>query len=356
LRYADGMGPRVIALVAFAALGAAAWSMGAQAQEKPHHPQTALRFEEAFDVRHFQRGNVHTHTTRSDGTSAPEDVATWYRDHGYQFLAITDHNLLIDPAELQRIERQGFVLIPGDEITSIGGGVPVHVNGVCISHAIHGGRFRTRDAALDSAVRAVRAQGGVPIVNHPNYRWALATRDIAQVAGALFMEIWSGHPSVNNDGDARHSSNQTKWDELLALGRTAFALAVDDMHHLRLPAHRPRASLPGRGFIETFGAETTKPAICRALSEGRFYASSGPRLKRIAIDGSTLTVWVEGRGAKVEFIGEGGKVLASKEPQAGEGSSGGFPVAYTLHGDEMYVRAKVTENGASAWTQAYRAR
>src|SRR5882724_4078348 len=41
----------------------------------------------------FFRGNLHTHSTRSDGRLAPEAVATHYREAGYDFLALTDHFL-----------------------------------------------------------------------------------------------------------------------------------------------------------------------------------------------------------------------------------------------------------------------
>ncbi|MFO0961232.1 MAG: hypothetical protein U0800_27945, partial [Isosphaeraceae bacterium] len=40
------------------------------------------------------KGNLHTHTLWSDGNDFPEMVADWYREHGYHFLALTDHDLL----------------------------------------------------------------------------------------------------------------------------------------------------------------------------------------------------------------------------------------------------------------------
>ncbi|MEG2860151.1 MAG: hypothetical protein RSA12_09670, partial [Clostridia bacterium] len=45
-------------------------------------------FDEALP---FFKGNLHTHTTRSDGKMSPEDVMALYRAHGYDFLALTDH-------------------------------------------------------------------------------------------------------------------------------------------------------------------------------------------------------------------------------------------------------------------------
>ena len=48
----------------------------------------------------WYKGNLHTHTTMSDGDSTPEVVAQWYKEHGYQFLILSDHNVLTPIAEL----------------------------------------------------------------------------------------------------------------------------------------------------------------------------------------------------------------------------------------------------------------
>lgn len=40
------------------------------------------------------KGNLHTHTLWSDGDDFPEMVAEWYRTRGYNFLALSDHNVL----------------------------------------------------------------------------------------------------------------------------------------------------------------------------------------------------------------------------------------------------------------------
>jgi predicted metal-dependent phosphoesterase TrpH len=41
------------------------------------------------------KGNTHTHTTYSDGDSSPETVVDWCVDHGYDFIFLTDHNVII---------------------------------------------------------------------------------------------------------------------------------------------------------------------------------------------------------------------------------------------------------------------
>ena len=50
----------------------------------------------------WYRGNTHTHTLNSDGDSTPDEVVRWYREHGYQFLVLTDHNFLTSVAGLRR--------------------------------------------------------------------------------------------------------------------------------------------------------------------------------------------------------------------------------------------------------------
>src|SRR5262249_32746042 len=138
-------------------------------QPPPPVPATGARFVDTFDVTAFQRGNLHTHTTRSDGDRPPRDVYMWYRDHGYSFLAVTDHNARSDPATLRALERPGFVIIPGEEITMLGDGYPVHVNGLCTKKRIGGKNLKDQASALEWAVSEVHAQGGVALINHPNF-------------------------------------------------------------------------------------------------------------------------------------------------------------------------------------------
>src|SRR5437763_17155602 len=44
--------------------------------------------------KHWYKGNVHTHTLWSDGDGFPEMAVDWYKSHGYDFVALSDHNVL----------------------------------------------------------------------------------------------------------------------------------------------------------------------------------------------------------------------------------------------------------------------
>jgi hypothetical protein len=54
----------------------------------PHHDETAR----TPAVAGWWKGNTHTHTWWSDGDSPPESVSSWYRERGYNFLVLSDHN------------------------------------------------------------------------------------------------------------------------------------------------------------------------------------------------------------------------------------------------------------------------
>ncbi len=92
---------------------------------------------DGFAGKRWFKGNTHTHTTMSDGDSPPEVVAKWYKDHDYNFLVLSDHNVFTDPAALSDLVDSTFLLIPGEEVTAKFQQKPVHVNGLNISQLIN---------------------------------------------------------------------------------------------------------------------------------------------------------------------------------------------------------------------------
>jgi hypothetical protein len=275
-------------------------------------------------------------------------VYVWYRDRGYNFLAISDHNTLTDPAIYRLLERKRFVMIPGEEVTMRGAGKQVHVNALCTRRTIGGRSFDTQGDALAWGVREVRAQGGVALVNHPNWDWALTADHLPAARGAQLLEIASGHPYVHTLGDAERPSHEALWDGTIAAGLGFAGVAVDDAH-IYGPRAPETAARPGRAWIQVFAAETTREAICAALAKGQLYASTGVTLRRIVVKDDLYAVYPADSSAQVEFVGEGGRVLQSGVP----GRDGA--ARYQLAGGERWVRVRVTaSNGKHAWTQPSR--
>ena len=308
--------------------------------EKPVDPAvmgSGWHFSRTFDVTTFRRGNLHTHSNRSDGDSDPADVYTWYREHGYDFVVLTDHNTFTDPARYKAAGDHPFVAIGGEEVTMLGARRQVHVNAICTHSRLPGGRFASAQRALTFGVGEIREVGGVALVNHPNFTWGIASSDLPSALGAQLLEIQSGHPAVRTMGNLSHPSHEALWDMALTAGLDFMGVAVDDAHYLRTPG-RARQSHPGRGWVEVFADSPDEETICRALGEGRLYASTGAKLARISVTEDTYSIWPAEAGAEVQFVGVEGRLLASKKLEAG-----GEFASYTIAGSERYVRARVID-------------
>ena len=316
-------------------------------RSSPAAPKQA-RFARTFEAARFQRGNLHTHTTLSDGNTSPEQTILWYAAHGYQFLAITDHDRLSRPSRYAALQEPGFVLIPGEEITMTGGGRQVHINALCTKSRIPGGAFPSTSTALSSGIRNVLLQGGVALVNHPNFDWGLSPSDVLDAREAPLLEIASGHPYVHSAGDATHPSHEALWDRALTAGADYMAVAVDDVHRIDVSGN-PLA-LPGKGWVEVFADHADQKAICAGLASGNLYASTGVELRRIAVSPSAYAIEAATSDATAVFIGRDGRELDRIHLDAKHRTA-----TYSPTGDEGYVRARVDGPGAArAWTPAVR--
>src|SRR6185369_7280863 len=82
----------------------------------------ALTIENAFTEQPsgkvvWLKGNLHTHTTRSDGAQPPQDVIDGYAEKAYGFLALSDHDIWSDYTQ---INARGMILIQANEVTANG--------------------------------------------------------------------------------------------------------------------------------------------------------------------------------------------------------------------------------------------
>ena len=63
-------------------------------------------------MKRWYKGNLHSHTTNSDGVWTPEQSAKNYRDAGYSFLCFSDHDLYTDYR--RELGKKNFLILPGD--------------------------------------------------------------------------------------------------------------------------------------------------------------------------------------------------------------------------------------------------
>jgi hypothetical protein len=324
----------------------AAGTFAAMALTVVAHSQST-QSPDAPAVGSWYKGNTHTHTVNSDGDSTPDEVVRWYREHGYQFLVLTDHNYVTSVDGLNAVHGAAdkFLVIQGEEVTTSAESKPVHVNGLAVESRVEPPNADTVAEALQQSVDAIRRANGVPHVNHPNFGWALTAEDLRQLERDKLFEIYNGHPQVNNIGGGGVPGLEEVWDRLLTSGRLMYGIAVDDAHHFKRSGD-PSASGPGRGWIYVRAPLLEARAIVEALERGDFYASTGVELASYEATETGIalkiraTAWSKYR---VQFIGREGRVL--QEQAAADAS-------YTFKGDEGYVRAKIIEsNGQLAWLQ-----
>jgi hypothetical protein len=345
---------RLIRAVPLALLASLALGVRADAQE------SAAR---------WYRGNTHTHTLNSDGDSPPDAVVRWYREHGYQFLFITDHEFITDVGPLNALFGASgrFLVLSAQEVTQRledrerGSPREAHVNALGIREVILPlGPNRIVSGmsiaeTYDRNLSAIRRAGGVAQVNHPNFRWSVPMDQMLSLPDSTLLEVWNGHPLVYNSGGfdstgVEMPSAEARWDTLLTRGRTIFGVADDDSHFFRPEdgdnADQPR---PGRGWVMVRADTLTPEAILSGLRRGQFYASTGVTFRLYEVDQSGITldvVPVSDRRYETEFVGAGGKVLARAY---------GTRARYRFTGSEGYVRARVTDSsGRMAWAQPVR--
>lgn len=355
------------------------------------------------DVRWY-RGNLHTHSFWSDGDDFPDMVVGWYADSGYDFMALSDHNVLAEGERWIRIdewrrpaldryrERFGddwvesrmrgdtlevrlktfreyrvlferpdtFLVIQSEEISDGFEGLPLHVNATGVTERIapQGGSSVTD--VLQRNIDAVLSQRDstgvamVPHVNHPNFGWAVQPEDLVPLVGEHFFEVYNGHPAVHNEGDDERPGTEPMWDfvNTRRLGEghgLLYGLAVDDAHSY----HEARTGLanPGRGWVMVRADALESGAIIAALEAGDFYASSGVELEDIRSEYGELRIRIrreEGVTYTTSFVGS--RRVGEDSIAIGvvfERQTGTEP-AYRLTGDEIFVRATVVSDRLKA--------
>jgi len=333
------------------------------------------------------RGNTHAHTLWSDGRGAPEWVVRWYKDSDYDFLVLSDHNVMqqgerwiavgdrptaAHVAELKklfgsevqlrkggtemrlvtldelrrRFQDKGFLLMAGEELTDhFEGRIPVHVNGLNLAEPIPpqgGGSVRDMmnrnvDAVVDQGKRLKRPV--LAHLNHPNYQYAVSWEDIAHLKNDRFFEVYNGHHLAGNGGAPGHPGTEEMWDRANTLRLTQlklpllYGMATDDSHDYSAWGLNRRN--PGRGWVVARAPRLETGAVLAALHRGDFYASTGVVLRDFGVTKGRYWVKIRPDGDaafKVVFSGRDGRVLATKA---------GPEASYTLRGDELYVRATV---------------
>jgi len=287
------------------------------------------------------KGNVHVHTSNSDGNTPANEVVAWYKEHGYHFVVITDHDQRTPVSTLNdEFAVSGeFIVLAGVEVSDRVGRRPVHLNGIGIRENVlpHGGE--TVPAAIDANAIAIRNAGGLSILNHPNglLRVALTAEEIAASREIRHFEICCS----SYLGGSGQPSTEVIWDNLLSGGMTMYGIAADDAH-----SFDPYSPDPGKAWIMVRAESLSQSAILSAIDIGDFYSTTGVILADLSVTENQMCLSLaefDSHGYRTVFIGTDGAELAWDETER---------PCYEFQPHDTYVRAKVIRsNGAIAWVQ-----
>ena len=280
------------------------------------------------------KGNLHSHSTVSDGLFTPLEMTRMYADHGYAFLSMTDHNVLVPHSELPEEE---IILLTGlEHDIEYSADKCTHVVGNCAAGKDKTDylckRYFADELTDQQLVDMMRADGQLVSLAHPVWS-RMEPEEILGLENLHAIEVFNnGTEHLCHGGNA-----EIWWDMLLRHGKKVFATAVDDVH--------VADDLFG-GWIQVKAAQRSREAILDAVFSGAYYASTGPVIHDFGMDG--LNVYVECSPCReihfVTYPPRGKSVFAEE----------GKPLtsaAHTLTGREAYVRVVCVDNdGRSAWT------
>jgi hypothetical protein len=349
------------------------------------------------DSRKWYKGNLHTHSYWSDGDEFPEMIMDWYKSHGYNFVGLSDHNILAEDEKWikvinSRIYEEGFqkylakydsqwvthkvdsgrilvklktyaeykplfeddkfLIVQSEEISDKFEGKPIHINVTNVKERIEpqGGESvsnvmqRNVDAVLEQ-----RKKTGVPMfphINHPNFFFAISIQDLIDLRGERFFEVYNGHPMVNNYGDSLRPGTEQMWDMI----NTAYSnrnqplmygLATDDSHNYHQVGSA--YSNAGRGWVMVY-ADSLKPAsLISALENGDFYASTGVTLTEVTVKNNILKIKIDPSDNvkyTIDFVG----VAKGEEKSRVLKSLSATEASLDLTDQYLFVRARITSD------------
>ncbi len=229
----------------------------------------------------FWRGNIHTHSTLSDGALPPEKVIAAYKDAGYDFVQLSEHFISHFDwpiANTRALRSKNFTTLIGAELhapkTSAGEYWHIVAAGLPLDFAPCG----ENETGPQIAQRAADLGAFISIA-HP--AWSqLTLQDGLSIECAHSVEIYNtGCDRENDRGEGTYLL-----DQLLNQGKHLSLNATDDAHFRH-------------GGIDAFGgwvhvkAPSLNPDdLLTALKAGEFYSSQGPQIFDMQLTGSQLKI------------------------------------------------------------------
>jgi hypothetical protein len=233
------------------------------------------------DPGRFWRGNLHTHSTRSDGKLGPEQVCDLYRSARYDFLALTDHfleNYGYPLTDTRPFRTPEFTTLIGAELHTgfTEFGQRWHILAVGLPFDFQ--PYPPDETGPEVAARALEA-GAYVVAVHPSW-YGLTEQDILSLGPIHAVEIYN----ATSDDHSDRADSSAIFDSLLMRGHRYTACATDDMHG------NPARADALRGWVWVKSEANEPDSLLDALKRGAYYSSTGPQIHDISIQNDTVTV------------------------------------------------------------------
>jgi hypothetical protein len=279
---------------------------------------------------HWFKGNLHTHTSQSGCRITPSENVKWHADHGYHFVALTDHNLVTNPRSW--VPDAPILVIPSVEINALRVNVEYHILAIGVE-VMPIASYSDPQNIID----AVNSVGGLSIVAHP-YWHDHTPEDLLGLHGHCGIEIF-------NTGcwlDIQKGHSLVHWDAILRRGQRVFGLATDDSHWVYADY--------GRGWVLVCAERLDQPTILDAIRRGQFYSTMGPEIYDVQLDGRQVTVHCS-PARSIFIVGDYYNCPTAAHAWDGRPLT---EATFTLHPQQEYLRVEIVDmNNQSAWSNAY---
>ena len=255
----------------------------------PEGVDVTIRLTFTPKTRRWLKGDLHTHTLASDGILTLEHLALHAREHGLDFIAVTDHNQPVLRASFPKIE--GLTIIPGMEWTHYQG----HANFFGIEKPYEGSFFSNTPDEATNKFRQARENGALISINHPLESSFGFHFDLDVIPWDL-IEVWNGPMRPRN------IETIAWWDQMLKTGKRQVAVCGSDYHQDTV---FQRLANPTMNVLSWSASEGD---ILEAVRAGHSYFTYSPTDLQVTLDvegktyGDSLR-WREGLEARLHAFG-----------------------------------------------------
>ncbi|MBR6766720.1 MAG: CehA/McbA family metallohydrolase [Clostridia bacterium] len=242
------------------------------------------------------KGDFHTHTYYSDGQDGVAMTASDYREEGFDFVTVTDHNRMFTSTLIQEMcdeMHTDLCVIRGEEVHTPGSALHiVHAGGkesVCSRYIKDGETYeneiralekrydhvpeiyRTRMAKARWACDKIHEAGGLAIFAHPF--WSPNRYNISgDFQNLLFDErMFDAFELIGGCGEVNNNLHLAQWQDQQMKGNVLPAVGSSDSHN-----HDFESAVFARAFTIVFARENTPEAILEAVKNGWCVAGEIP--------------------------------------------------------------------------------